>query len=469
LQDDEAHFRDPIHGHIFFEKAPAAVLATYEIQRLQCVRQLSTCYLVYRSANHTRFEHSVGVAYLAGKAVHTLQLAEGSLPPKIKLDSRDRLVAEIAGIIHDAGHGPFGHMCETVLQWTGASIHEHEEITHQVVRGEFHDIDKEHFCGLEPLSSVLEKIGKSPRVNMTLEEFASMVKGELPPERLFLAELISSPIDVDRIDFIPRDTMFVGTSQGGVDVDSLVRSFRVVETTPTMTNRLWPANELAIDISGLTAFEALLTTRDHMYAEIYSQAVNRAAQAMLVRATKRLLDNDKIDHRQLVRMTDEQLLSTLETEGDDYSKDVVRRIRTRQIFQRIPELEYMYDDLTEVWSEIYRLIKNPELNLSLEDGIGSELSPPLEKGQLIIDLPSPEAARLFEREALVRTRSGPQKLEMVSPLIRFFNKNALQRRWRMMVFAPLTKEDQRYKQIIERFRTMFKLGEPSDYPASVST
>jgi HD superfamily phosphohydrolase len=357
-------------------------------------------------------------------------------------------------------------MCETVLRWSGASVFEHEKLAHQVVRGEFQDIDQEHYCGLEPLSSVLENIGRSRRVDMTLDEFAAMIKGDFAPERLFLAQLISSPTDVDRIDFIPRDTLLVGTIRGGLDIDSLVKSLVVVETTPEMTRRPWPASELAVDISGLTGFEAMLTTRDHMYAEIYSQAVNRAAQAMLVRATKRMLDDKTLHQRELARMTDEQLLSALEVHPDEYCKDVVRRIRTRQIFDRIPELEYMYDDIAKVWSEIYRYINNPELILKMEDEIGAELSPHLDRGQLIVDLPSPEDARLIEREALVRTRSGPQKLEMVSTLVRFFNRNALHRRWKMMVFAPLTREDPRYDKIVQKFRDRFRLGEPSEYPAS---
>jgi len=459
-----ASFRDPVRGPIKFGEALASVIDTYEVQRLHYIRQLSTVYLVHRSANHTRFEHSIGVAHLASKAIRDLQLKK-DLPKGVSLSADDRMAEECAGIIHDVGHGPFGHMTESVLAWLGIEPCEHESYTREVIKGKFEDMDKEQiqrYPHKKSLSSVLDTIGKI--LNLGVEEIASLATGEFRPDKYFMAQLIHSPIDVDRFDFLSRDAYFVGLGRGSVDVDTLVGALTVVRTEHR-PKQPWPANELAVDIGALIATEAMLTTRDHMYAEVYSHAVNRVAQAMLVRATVRLPAVRK-SYRELLRLTDHGLLSKLRTDGDDYGRLVAWCVENRRVFQRVPELEYTYDDLILAgkWDEFTRYINSPTKNIELENELASELNPKPAEGEIIVDLPDPRRARFVEAGANICTRKSARPLSEVSPLVRFLNDTTMKRRWRMMVFVSFPKDDIRYSNLVRKFRDRFKLGEPSEYP-----
>ena len=466
--EGSAFFRDPVHGPIRFGEPASSIIDTYEVQRLQYIRQLSTVYLVHRSANHTRFEHSIGVAHLAGQAIRNLQLAK-DLPEGVTLSAEDRMIVEIAGIVHDAGHGPFGHVTESVLAWSGVEPNDHETFTRAVINGEFQEEDGEQirrYPGGKSLLSKLDAIMEN--LGITTQELAYLATGRFHPKKDFMAQLISSPTDVDRLDFLARDTYFVGLGRGIIDIDTVAGALTVV-TTESGPERPWPANELAVDIQALAAIEATLAVRDHMYAEVYSLPINRAAQAMLLRATKRLLDGNKISYKEFVRLTDHSLLLMLRSEGDDYCRDVAWRIENRRILQRVPELEYTYYDLetAQKWDEFVRYIDNPRKNVDLENEFASRMNPRPADGEIIVDLPHPKRARFVEADAKIRTRGSARSLVEVSPLVRFINETALRRRWRMMVFVPFSQQDPRYSLLVKEFRERFGLGEPSEYPRLV--
>ena len=227
---------DPIWG--FFEP-PAEiikVLDTYEIQRLSRVTQLSLVNMIYRSANHTRLEHSIGVANLTDKVMNRFQVDRGAWPSEAIFDEympkwkNLKYFAEICGLVHDVGHGPFSHFVEPFLQLTKKESRKNEDIGRDVILGAYENIDKEFASkDIKFLRQVLKEL--APELGFSLEDFANYITGAeeftkyCQPIKayLFIRRLISSPIDMDRIDFLNRDAYFVGL-RVGVDASSIIQN-----------------------------------------------------------------------------------------------------------------------------------------------------------------------------------------------------------------------------------------------------
>jgi len=175
--------RDPIHGSISLSDHELAILDTPEFQRLRRVKQLGFSYLVYPSATHTRFEHCLGALFVAHRLGKSLDLSTDSVN-KIRL----------AALLHDVGHGPFSHVSEDSLQ--GIVDVKHEEYSEKIIKN-------------SAISEIIEDAGFSPN------EIADISRGKIPP----LGDMVSSQIDVDRMDYLVRDAYYTGASYGVIDLD----------------------------------------------------------------------------------------------------------------------------------------------------------------------------------------------------------------------------------------------------------
>lgn len=461
LANEEVYwFDDPIYGRILFGPLHRMIIDTWEVQRLQGIKQLSTVYLVNRSANQTRFEHSIGVAYLGGQVIREFLI---NPPPALKRqEPTDRTVVEIGGLIHDVGHGPFGHgVTETILKWQQVPEPFHEFCTKEVIIGGYQDIDSKHYYDSPGIAEILDALYKE--TGFTPQEFAEMVVGNSPnPEKTYLAQLISSPIDMDRLDYLIRDLHYVGVRRGGVDVGSILHALTVVKVwgeRPGIPESL----ELAIDLKAKTCAEALLMTRDLMYADVYHHPVNRSAQGMLSRAGNRLINDKVITVKEFVRMTDDGFLDALR-QHDKYAQDIAKRIDNRRVFGRVEELEYTYNDLVNqgVWSQILRFIDIPRLVQEREKELTDDLR--LEEGHVILDFPP--SAKFLEAEARVAIDEGRyEKLKTVSRITRHIYETAYERRWKMMVFTSIPKEETNKRQrLVDKIKGLLNLkGSPSKY------
>ncbi len=237
--------KDPVHGYVYITQEEKAIVDSYAVQRLHRLRQLAGAEYVYPGANHTRFEHSIGVMYLAGKVV--------SNPNLSKYISEDEAETErIAALLHDVGHGPFSHVFEYLL--TKDLDKTHEDLTTWVIQK-------------SELSDIIKKIGCDPR------EIGKLAVGKLQkPKKAFLDQIISSTIDVDKQDFIVRDTYHTGAEYGYIDI------FRLIHTLDIL------GENLAVEVGALSALESLLIARIESFKSIYFHRVGRAAQIMLATA-----------------------------------------------------------------------------------------------------------------------------------------------------------------------------------------
>jgi len=265
---------DPIHKHIRFTKAEHDILDNQMFQRLRRIRQLAGAHLIYPSAQHSRFEHSLGTMHIAGYAGETL-LSKGYLESEEEIQE-----LRLAALLHDIGHGPFSHLFEEVLNEKNRKNHE--------------DIGKEIILKSE-ISDIISRYGHDPSTISNLSCGQSKIK--------FLNEIIAGSLSADIMDYLPRDGMFTGTEYGNIDYHRLVTSFRVV------TN-----NHLALDRSALYSFESMLISRYEMFKAVYFHKTVRSAEVMLLHSM--LLADDQLNLTDIslenfLELTDENVLERI--------------------------------------------------------------------------------------------------------------------------------------------------------------
>jgi HD superfamily phosphohydrolase len=234
--------KDPVHGYVYITEDEKGIIDTYPMQRLRRLRQLAGSEYVYPGANHTRFEHSLGVMYLSGQVLVNPNISKVAGSEEVDM-------CRISALLHDCGHGPFSHVFEHLLQ---KELHKtHEDMTAWLVEK-------------SEVADKLAKIGYNPK------EIAALAVGKLHrKDRAFLDQIISSAVDVDKMDFIVRDTYHTGAEYGFIDVYRLIHALDLL------------GENLAVELGALSALEAFVIARIESFKSIYFHRVGRAAQIML--------------------------------------------------------------------------------------------------------------------------------------------------------------------------------------------
>lgn len=241
--DFAGEITDPIHRYIRFSQAEKDVIDSQAFQRLRRIRQLAGAHLVYPSAQHSRFEHSLGAMHVAGLAAESL-LAKGYIDNAETVEE-----LRLAALLHDIGHGPFSHLFEEVLE-VRSSI-SHEEMGRRII------IKSE-------VADVLARNGHSA------DHIARLSFGQSKVH--FLNEIISGGLSADIMDYLPRDSYFTGAEYGKIDYYRLVSSFVVAN------------GRLAIDRSALNSLESMLISRYEMFKAVYFHKTVRSAEVMLLQS-----------------------------------------------------------------------------------------------------------------------------------------------------------------------------------------
>lgn len=259
----DKYFRDPIHGSISFDKEREKLIIdlinTREFQRLRRIRQLGALFLTFHGAEHTRFTHSVGVAFMA-KRIFDALLAAGQIPGRRRRAERTRLVAIAAALLHDVGHGPFSHLYEKVFD-----ERRHEEWTRLVVR------------------NARGEVGRLLRRAGLAEEILAVYAHEYRPS--FVTDIVSSQLDADRLDYLLRDSFMTGVAYGRYDLEWILTNLRLARRGRDRDLRL------AINgTKGYHAAEQFIIGRYLMYQQVYYHKTSRAAEQMIRTAMQRLVD-----------------------------------------------------------------------------------------------------------------------------------------------------------------------------------
>ncbi len=288
-----------------FEK----LLDSFYLQRLRYIRQLGPCYYVYPGAEHTRFQHSIGVMWLARKAINFLRMKGFSV------DANLETAILTAALVHDLGHSPFSHALEGVI------VRErHEKLTEIALKllKEEIPIDSELFT---EVLKILRKEHHKP----------------------FAFQLVSSQLDCDRLDYLRRDAFYTGVSFGKIDVNRILVSVLIED------------NELVWSVKGFNALESYVMSRYQMYWAVYFHKVNLAVQVLIKKIVERarelILEGESLnidptlfsvlktgELEKFFRLTDANIVSSFYSLLDSKDKtlsDLCQRLVKRRFFRTV--------------------------------------------------------------------------------------------------------------------------------------
>jgi HD superfamily phosphohydrolase len=242
--------RDPIHGFVRADALESALVNSRPLQRLRYIRQLGPTYLIFPGAEHSRFSHVLGTMHLAGRVYDALASRSGGLLP-VSPSCRERRLVRAAALLHDVGHAPMSHTAEDLFD-DGI---DHEEMTRRLLATpELEEIFAREGSGVdaESVIRVLEQSGDRR-------------------ERL-LSEIVSSELDVDKMDYLLRDSLYCGVRYGSYDLE------RLIDTLTPIEDPLDGDWHLGVDHGGVHALEALVMARYYMFTQVYFNVTGKVME-----------------------------------------------------------------------------------------------------------------------------------------------------------------------------------------------
>ncbi|UPK44062.1 HD domain-containing protein [Paenibacillus pabuli] len=243
---EEKVFKDPVHNYIHVQDPIIwQLINTPEFQRLRRIRQLGTSFLTFHGAEHSRFSHSLGVYEITRKIISQFERSHYSDWPK-----EEKTVALCAALLHDLGHGPFSHSIEEAFDMN------HEDWTCRIITGD------------TEVGAILRRYDPD-----FPEKVASVIQKTY--EQPIVVNLVTSPLDADRMDYLLRDAYFTGVNYGTIDLDRILRMLRPYH------------GRIVVKESGMHAVEDYLMSRYQMYWQIYFHPVTRSSEIILRQIFKR--------------------------------------------------------------------------------------------------------------------------------------------------------------------------------------
>ena len=275
--------RDSVYGDINLNDFEVRIMDMPQFQRLRRIKQLGLISLIYPGATHTRFEHSIGTMNLGSKLAHELNLSEDEVE-----------LIRASALVHDIGHGPFSHVSEGVLSVP------HEELTKFVVtKTSMKDLLEEKF----DVNEIIDIVNG---------------KGHLGP-------IVSGELDVDRMDYLLRDSHNTGVAYGIIDYERIISNLKLDDG-------------LILDIKGVQAAEGALVSRYFMYPSVYQHHTTRIVNSMFRRALKKVIDEGIIDENSIYKYDDADLIGIFRHCDNEFANDIMFRLDERRIMKRVKSI-----------------------------------------------------------------------------------------------------------------------------------
>lgn len=351
----EVKFRDPVHNFVRFDVEEVKLINLDVLQRLRGIKQLAMACFVYPGALHTRFDHTLGVAHVAG------QMAD-----ELGLDRQERALVRQAALLHDIGHGPFSHVSEYALD----RFADRSALPKGLKKEKIHEIITSHLIRNHETS--VHRLGQEK-----CDEIARLLaQGVGDP---VLKSIVSGPLDADKQDYLLRDSLFAGVNYGVFDIHQLQRSL--------LSERMEGQRELTIRGDGVHAIEQFVLAKYYLTTMVYRHKVRLVSDQMIVRAI--ILGIEKDQNRELARLytfkptfqfysnylrwNDEKFLLKFGEEGKPRAKcaELLRRLMKRQLLKRI--LYAPVKEFPPACKEKLMAITNPE-NAALRAEIEKEIA-----------------------------------------------------------------------------------------------
>ena len=251
----EKIYRDSVHNIIRLKTGDAAgkllarLIDAAEFQRLRRIKQLGLALFAYQAAEHSRFTHSLGALHLATRTLEKLK-------SKYSISAETQIAVRCAALLHDIGHGAFSHVIETILDFR------HEQFTIEAVLSDETEVGR-----------ILKTFSKDLPENV-----AAIIRGDFRP--MALAQLVSSQLDVDRMDYLLRDSLMTGAKYGIYDLEWIIKSLEIDEAN----------DRLYVSARGVYAVEDYLQARYYMFRQVYFHRTLRSAEAVLKSLLRRALE-----------------------------------------------------------------------------------------------------------------------------------------------------------------------------------
>lgn len=338
--------RDPLYGFVGLSKKEDSLLDTFAMQRLSRIKQLSHAYIVYPSAVHTRLEHSLGTLYIAGRICDQLKLPEN-----------EKQIIRIAALLHDVGQGPFSHLFEEPMRWINGEKYSHEHATKLIIE-----------C--------------DPEVQRALGDLKQNILRIFDGNSLS-SDIISSSLDVDKLDYLRRDSYYTGVAYGIFDLERVLRTVCKVSEAGR--------EYLAIGEKGKDALESYRLARYAMHIQVYEHHTRLIADDMFLKAIKSALKEGCLAKEELQISDDSNEFVKRFLQLDDYSiqhrilqnstgnaKKLIQDIRNRKLLKRACVVPLTAEGVPhpirrdKIISMTRRQIENAEKKIARELGIESD-------------------------------------------------------------------------------------------------
>jgi len=387
---NEKFIKDSIYGFIKITEPFIEIIDSEPFQRLRHIKQLGLSYLVYPSANHSRFEHSLGCFHLAGK------IAE-----KFDFPYKDEF--KIAALLHDAGHAPFSHAAENIIQVF--TKHSHEEFSKKII-------------GEPTIKNITDKFGLGSE---KISDFIS--------NKSAVGQLISSEIDVDRMDYLARDAYHTGVAYGVIDADLVIKAIEI------KNDKIYCKNEY------MPALESILIARYLMFPTVYTHHTVRIANMMFQDALYALVSKKIIKAEELIPMIDADIISVMKQHEE--SANMIKNIEDRHLYKLA--LTFRKDDFNNI-KKVYELKDNFEGIQRAQDALRSDLG--IKDGKIFIDIPEKPD---FAKSNIIITESN-KPLEEYSPLVKSL-KAAEWNHWYVGIYSTKTEREKvsRAKEYVKKY------------------
>lgn len=306
-------FNDPIYGFITIPNELVFDLIQHPyFQRLRRISQMGMSYLVYPGAHHTRFHHALGAMHLMQKAVEVLRFKE------VSISKEEETALYIAILLHDIGHGPFSHAMEESIV---------EKVSHEVISLLFMNQLNEQFEG---------------KLSLAIQIF----KGDYP--RKFMLQLISSQLDMDRMDYLKRDSFYSGVAEGNINSERLIHMLHVVDDV------------LVVEEKAIYSIEKFLMARRLMYWQAYLHKTSLVAELILTRTLKRAKE---ITQKGINLPCSEALQFFLEhkIKEEDFNTSIIEKFSQLDDFDIVSALKTWQNHSDFILSSLSKMIINRDL------------------------------------------------------------------------------------------------------------
>jgi hypothetical protein len=425
--------RDPIYGFIELTEQEASILGHRVLQRLRRISQLAMTYLVYPSARHSRFEHSLGVMRIAEKVAKRLRLKE-----------EERICIKLAGLLHDVGHGPFSHVSEIPLA----------KLSEESLRGSGIQLEKVHeLITIDIINFCLfqERLINNTQWNLIKD----MLHPSSPPS--IKRDIVSGPLDADKMDYLLRDSYFCGVRYGTYDLERFIQA--LVKVTD------YPEDHVGVNEEDIPSVDQYILAKHFISLQVYRHKIRRITDAMLTRSillaaeegnslirTNYSYKPDSPEYiKSFLRLDDEALLKDIsDMPSNSKARELVLRLRDRRLLKEV-FCEKMPCGSENFQRKVEQIEDQEDWKRTLEQNIGDSIgvcshsvfielvrSKPLRK--------SPQSPEAFPELIRVKPQVSDGKSLDYDKVSQFFRHGGLKGDDYFYVYAPIDEESKDKKE-----------------------